>query len=479
MQLDDLNVRAMSPTWTRRDVLKTIAATATTPVLAYAAQPRPAVAIIGAGMAGVSAAWLLDGQRDVVLLESRDSIGGNVRSLDVELDGHQFAVDLGAQFFHPGPYPVYTALLESLGLFPPDVAAPAPSAAFPASITIARWGEAPPRFVSPIIPGRLWPVFKAWNLPGLQALFTAFSAAKAREENDETWSLTLDDWLPTLGLSQKQWEGIILPWAASLFSGDIEQARGMSARAAMLFAAKALPDALTDQVVYYVLRNGLIEPMRRMLEQCSTVDVVTNATVSSVSRGGNHRFTVHCADGRSFAVDDVVFAASGPGTLRLLEGIPASTAEQSALRGIEFHYASLTLHTDPIYATANSMYWSFLNCQLHGTSFCESSMWLADVVTGAPPETAAKLWKSWTTHRLIQPRQVLHQADFMHMLPTPSSIRAQTETRRLQGRTGLWFAGGYLFPYDAQETALLSAIEVANGLNGGSTPRGDALRSSM
>jgi hypothetical protein len=46
-------------------------------------------------------------------------------------------------------------------------------------------------------------------------------------------------------------------------------------------------------------------------------------------------------------------------------------------------------------------------------------------------------------------------------------------------RSSLWFAGGYLYPYDAQETALLSAIEVANGLNGGSTPRGDALLSSM
>ena len=95
----------MNATWTRRDVLKTIAATVATPALAHAA-PRPTVAIIGAGMAGVSRAWLLDGLRDVVLLESRESIGGNVRSLDVELDGHQFAVDLGAQFFHPGPYPV-------------------------------------------------------------------------------------------------------------------------------------------------------------------------------------------------------------------------------------------------------------------------------------------------------------------------------------------------------------------------------------
>lgn len=94
------------------------------------------------------------------------------------------------------------------------------------------------------------------------------------------------------------------------------------------------------------------------------------------------------------------------------------------------------------------------------------------------PATAAKLWKSWTTHRLNPPAQVLHQANFMHMLPTPASIQAQTNTRLLQGRTGLWFAGGYLYPYDAQETALLSAIEVANGLNGGSTPRGDALLAS-
>ena len=131
----------MNAVWTRRDVLKTIAATVATPALVHGA-PRPTVAIIGAGMAGVSTAWLLDGLRDVVLLESRENIGGNVRSLDVELDGHQFAVDLGAQFFHPGPYPVYTALLESLGLFPPAVAPPSPSAAFPASITIESPGEA-------------------------------------------------------------------------------------------------------------------------------------------------------------------------------------------------------------------------------------------------------------------------------------------------------------------------------------------------
>ena len=50
----------MIATWTRRDVLKTIAATVATPALVQAGARRK-VAVIGAGMAGVSVAWLLDG----------------------------------------------------------------------------------------------------------------------------------------------------------------------------------------------------------------------------------------------------------------------------------------------------------------------------------------------------------------------------------------------------------------------------------
>ena len=34
----------------------------------------------------------------------------------------------------------------------------------------------------------------------------------------------------------------------------------------------------------------------------------------------------------------------------------------------------------------------------------------------------------------------------------------------LQGRDGIWFAGGYLYPYDSPETALRSALRVAAGL---------------
>ena len=66
-------------------------------------------------------------------------------------------------------------------------------------------------------------------------------------------------------------------------------------------------------------------------------------------------------------------------------------------------------------------------------------MWMAQVLA-APPQTAAKLWKSWVTHREQQPAQILHEVRFRHMLPTPATIGAQTalaEHCRVPGGSGL------------------------------------------
>ena len=452
----------MQTAWTRRDMLRTVGALAAAPALAARAAVLPRIGIVGAGMAGVSLAWLLDGHYDVTLIEAAPEIGGNVHGVDVDLDGQQFVVDAGAQFFHPGPYPVYTALLTALGLYPPQ-AGSAGSHAFKASITVAAPASPLPRFVSPVVPDRTWPLLAGWNGAGTSAFATCFAAARVRELQGASYALTLGDWLPTLGLTRDQWEGMLLPWAASLFSGSIEQARGLSARAAMIFAAKALPANPLEPLLYYVLTPGMGEVLRRLLDQCSTVTVRTGAAVQHVVRDSVGGFHLHCADSSVVTVDDLVFASSGPGTLQLLAGMPGTAPQMSALQAIEFHDARLTLHTDPVYAPGHPLFWSFLNCSVEG-AFCEASMWLAPVLAGIPPATAARVWKSWTTHRVQQPAQILHDVTFKHMLPTPTTLAAQALLRLMQGRDGLWFAGGYLRPYDAQETALLSALGVALGL---------------
>jgi predicted NAD/FAD-binding protein len=464
------------PSWTRREVLGALAATAGLPAVSRGSGPRRRVGIVGGGMAGVALAWLLDGEREVVLLEARDAIGGNVQSVELELDGQAVVVDVGAQFFHPGPYPTYVQLLSLLGLFPPGPPGESESHAFPASITLAAGSEPLPRFVSPVIPSRVWPLFASWNWAGLQAFAVAFAAAKQREQANASWGLTLGDWLPTLGLSQAQWEGMLLPWAASLYSGDIEQARGLSARSAMIFAAKALPDNPTDPFLYHVLDRGMVEPLRRMLDDAPGAQVLTGAVVKHVSRTLRGGFHIRCVDGRDLRVDDLVFASSGPATLRLLRGLWGTAAQRAALRGIEFHDARLMVHADPAYAPSNPALWSFFNAAAQG-GFCEASMWLAPVLALPPATNGPSLWKSWVTHREHLPSHVLHEVRFRHMLPTPASLAAQNALRALQGQGGVWFAGGYTLPFDSQETALLSALQVTVGL-GAFSARARALHPS-
>src|SRR6185295_9631137 len=115
-----------------------------------------------------------------------------------------------------------------------------------------------------------------------------------------------------------QWEGMLLPWAASLFSGNVEQARGLSARAAMIFAAKVLPPNPFDPIAYYVLKPGMVEALSRMIAQCSTVTIQTGARVLDIWRDRHGGFRLRCAGGRTVSVDDLIFASSGPPTARLL-----------------------------------------------------------------------------------------------------------------------------------------------------------------
>jgi predicted NAD/FAD-binding protein len=448
------------PRWSRRTFLGAMAAA---PGLALAAgEPGPMrrVGIIGGGMAGVSLAWLLDVRREVYLFESGESLGGNVRGFEVQSDAGPFVVDMGAQYFHPGPYPTYVELLAQFGLYDPSQAVPTASHSFPASITVAGAGERDPFFVSPLFPDRSWPLFEFWNFDGLWAFGLVFWAAGLLDLFGVDYGLTMDAWLKSLPLSPQQRDEIILPWTASLYSGSVEQARGLSARAAMVFVSRAQPSDSSQPVSYFVLDPGMGEVIRRMAAQCTTVNILTNSPVRQLVRGQDGGFVIRTDGGMMVQVDDLVLATSAPVSRQLLQDVSGTRAQQNCLGGVEYHDARLALHQDPVYAPADPRYWSFLNCESEG-AFCEASMWLAPVLRGVPAATSSKLWKSWITHRTVQPQKVLYETAFRHMLPTPATILAQNGLSQLQGFGDVWLAGGYTRPYDSQETALRSAMDVA------------------
>ena len=74
------------------------------------------IAVVGSGIAGLSAAWLLSRRYGVTLFEANDYLGGHTNTVDVTLDGVTHPVDTGFLVFNDRTYPNLVALFRHLGV---------------------------------------------------------------------------------------------------------------------------------------------------------------------------------------------------------------------------------------------------------------------------------------------------------------------------------------------------------------------------
>lgn len=75
----------------------------------------PDIAVIGAGISGLTAAFLLSARHQVTLIEANDYLGGHTHTHDVVVDGSPVRVDTGFIVYNERTYPNFIALLDQLG----------------------------------------------------------------------------------------------------------------------------------------------------------------------------------------------------------------------------------------------------------------------------------------------------------------------------------------------------------------------------
>ena len=74
------------------------------------------IAIIGTGIAGMTAAWLLHSKHDLTVFEANDYIGGHTHTVPVEVNGQAYAIDTGFIVYNERTYPNFCRLLDRLGV---------------------------------------------------------------------------------------------------------------------------------------------------------------------------------------------------------------------------------------------------------------------------------------------------------------------------------------------------------------------------
>jgi len=449
----------MTAPLTRREILKgaavgagALGVGAALPGAARAAK-RDRVAIIGAGTGGVAAAYFLAGTYDVEVFESRRKIGGHCDSRTIEYRGHEVTVDLGAQFFHPDTHPIYVTLLEELGLYDPANPDSRQTHVATGSLCVFPMTGGPPRFTS---------TYPLETLPNALGFASFTQLARQAVLDDLAWETTVDEWVASLPLDAAFKADVLYPWITATIGCSRADTERASARSILQTFALAFPADLTAPATTCNSRIGLQGNLKRLLDRAPAARVHRDSPVRELARSDG-RWTLRTPSGRHGPYRYVVMNAPPRVSRRLLRPLPAFAGVTALLDRYRYFQSRLLIHRDPAYVHDQRKYWTAYNAGVVGNE-CEGSAWVGALHDPLPSGAAVDVFKSWATRRPSDPRRIVFERSFRHPLITPRAIAAARALDHHQGRHGLYFSGAYTTGSDLQETALYSAMKVADAV---------------
>ncbi|WP_433260382.1 FAD-dependent oxidoreductase [Actinosynnema sp. CS-041913] len=401
------------------------------------------VGIVGAGIAGLVTAWLIDEVCTAVVVEARSRIGGNARSVTGCVDGVSATFDLGAQEIAADDSSPHSALLTAVGFGERHFADIPSSHTFWADdVSPSLVGSHPGRPAG-VGHGPAWEPVKSF-LDGLG--------------EPPAWDVPFGEVVASRSLPPQAVDHVLYALIASLFGCAVPEVAGVSARAALTYLAGVASD---EAMPVRILRGGMESLSWAVAGQLTRTEIRTGTAVDRIERTEGGYVLSDTAGGRC-AVERLVLAVPPPTAVRLLpESMTAPGRPWHVLHRFACRPVRYALHLDPVYMPGDRSRWSTHNVVSHD-GWAESSFWYG-------PSYGVDVFKSQITHRSVLPRQVLATSAFEALPPTADLVRAQRTLAMVQGHEGLHFAGHYTAGPGDQETAIDSAAEVARRLAPGSS----------
>ncbi len=405
------------------------------------------IAIIGTGISGLGAAYLLNRHHDITVYEKAGRIGGHSRTVTVDYDGTPIPVDTGFIVFNEENYPELTAMFRHL-----DVPVHPSDMTFAASIR-GGWLEWGARDMNAVFAQRrnlLRPKFGTL----IRDVFR-FNA-QAEEVVERHPELTLDGLIERLGLGDWFRRYYLLPMSSAIWSCPPCEMMRFPARTLIRFMANHHLLSASGQPRWYTVTGGAQEYVKR-LTQSFAHRIRVGCGAAQVTRS-NGCVTVLDASGRNETFDQVVFASHADETLRLLSD--ATSQERDALGAFRYQKNVAVLHRDPGVMPRSRRCWASWNYTSDGDlddPALSVSYWM-NLLQGIPHQTP--LFVTLNPKTAIAPELVFNVHDFDHPVFDHAAIAAQPRIQAMQGVRNTWFCGAHL-RHGFHEDGLASALQVA------------------
>ena len=400
------------------------------------------IAVIGGGISGLSAAWLLDSTHEVALYEAAGYLGGHTNTVDVKLDDKTHPVDTGFLVHNDLTYPNLIQLFDHLGV--------------ETHATEMTFSVSQPERDIEWAGSSLSTVFaQRRNLLRLQfwRMLQEIVSFNSRSRNLLAWSeqhrVSLGRLLDEYGYSETFRQGYLLPMAAAIWSSSPAEILGFPASTFLRFCINHRLLQIEGRPEWRSIVGGGRTYVAKMAE---ALDVRLNHPVQAVTRGKDG-VTVSCR-GDTAKYDAVIFATHAPDTLNMLRDADAPEAE--LLRSVRYQPNLAILHTDRRFLPKRESLWSawnYLSLGEQGRSVCVT--YLLNRLQKLPFRTPLMVTLNPPRDRV--PRGEIARFDYDHPIFDQAAIDAQSRLTEIQGRNRTWYCGawcGYGFHEDGLKSAL-------------------------
>ncbi len=413
---------------------------------------RRRIAVVGAGISGMSAAYYLSEQHDVTLIEAAPRLGGHARTVMAGRNGDQ-PVDTGFIVFNYATYPNLTRLFEEL-----DVPVAKSEMSFGASINDGwlEYGLNTMRAIAGQRRNLLRPKYYGM----INDILRWGKHAEAAADSDE---ITVGELVDKLGLGEWFREFYLLPMSGAIWSTPVTEIDRFPAKSLVQFFKNHALLAGNTPHQWWTVDGGSIEYVRRLEAAMIRrgVNIRTNAPVTHIDRGLSAGasvpgVTLKTANAEAESFDEVIFACHSDQTLAIL-GDNATTAERVALGAIRYQPNRAVLHADARMMPKRKDCWSSWSYRSQGGAI-GLTYWmnrLQNIDEGDP------LFVTLNPSTEIADELIYDDVSFAHPVFDRAALAAQQQIKSIQGLNSTWFAGAYN-RHGFHEDGIASAMAVVD-----------------
>ena len=405
------------------------------------------IAVIGAGISGMLAAYLLHDEHDVTVFEANDYIGGHTNTIDVRIGDRTYAVDTGFIVFNQKTYPNFVKLLQRLKV-------PWQKSNMSFSVHCEKTGfEYSPTSISTLFAQRgniLRPWF--WNM--IREVFAFRKQLEHTAELDE--NITLDSYLSDKGYSKKFTDYFIIPMGAAIWSANPEVFKDFPAR---MFARFFLNHGFLnvhDQPQWLVIQGGsreYVKALTKSFRDCIRI----NCCIDQIKRFSD-RVEVTKSDGNLERFDHVIIATHSNQALKMLAD--PTEAEREVLGAIPYQKNEVVLHTDITMLPKRRRIWSswnyFIPSELNAKVVLTYNMNILQSL-----ESESEFCVTLNQKQNIDASKIKKNLEYAHPVYQPRTLIAQHRYQEISGINRTHYCGAY-WGNGFHEDGVKSALAACN-----------------